>query len=693
MRMHLQDLLARQTSTFFTGRAQLLAAMHRHATSEEWKLVHLYGPGGIGKTTLLRRFADSLPAGKTVYAEDPAQWLNELDRRSSGGAKRAADSADPEEERARRMADALNAHADACGGIVLLLDGFEPWSPVADWLRDRFLPRIRTNQIRVITAGRQPLQGQWMAGGWQLLVVNKPVEPLTPADIRHFAAARGIDHPETVASLIRFSRGVPLALSLAAELMLRKGHASVLEPVDEQRLIGTLVGRLMDELSGSPLERLAETAAIVWKFDQELLGTMIGKPVPTETFRQFCRLPIVVRRQDRWSVHDAVREWMAADFRNRKPQAWQTARNNALAALRARSALEPGSSPEIGFELLCLHDSPFVRGFCFQLDDALDIRPIGEKDLERVEQLYLGYLHARFADDPADNHLTPLIRPLWAIEPNAFVGLWQQDQLVAFIASHRLTPAAIELLRGHPLTRPAVSAFQGDGKHDAFLICLSGVEPELEVTVNGSLARATASLLQRQARFLNLLPRGGWESFLTLLGYERLPAADAASADGTPYRAYRLDLTRTDLATRMAHSLSECHPIPEAADAALPETPAPDFQDTAREIHRLLKRYGKLPQEPEQARAFINLLSDARGTMNDGTMVKALQERVQEIVDRLENGHAEDRRLGRILRYAYIQKIGTHEAAADFLDIPVPSYYRYLRAAVRRFAHEWLTGF
>lgn len=432
--MYIQDWLNRQTITYFVGRRDMMALMQRHAASSEWQLLHLYGPGGIGKTTLLQRMPGLLPAGKTLYVDDHTQLPGKLDS-LAGMRKKHAD----EETRIRRIVEALHARADRAGGtLVLLVDGFEPWSHAANWFRERLLPRLRLDKIKLITAGRHPLLGDWQESGWQLLVSNVPVAPLEPADIRQYAALRGIVKKETVDALVRFSRGVPLAMSMASELILRNGNVDFLQPVERQMLIGMLAGRLMRELAGTPLERYAEAASLLLKIDQELLQTIIGEPVTTDRFREFCDMPVVVRRRDGWALHDAVREWIAADFQIRKPSGWQETKHNALAALKAKSDRHPALQTEISFELIFLHDSPFIRSFCFQLDNQLDLRPVREADLPRMEWLYLAHMRAICGADPADPHLAPLIRPLWNLQPESFLGLWQDRLLVAFIACHRL---------------------------------------------------------------------------------------------------------------------------------------------------------------------------------------------------------------------------------------------------------------
>ena len=47
------------------------------------------------------------------------------------------------------------------------------------------------------------------------------------------------------------------------------------------------------------------------------------------------------------------------------------------------------------------------------------------------------------------------------------------------------------------------------------------------------------------------------------------------------------------------------------------------------------------------------------------------------------DGSEEEQRFYRILQHAYIKKKGTHEFVSEYLNIPIKSYYRYLKLAVQ----------
>src|SRR3954453_5096096 len=110
-------------------------------------VAYLHGPGGIGKSSLLRYAARQAElAGRRVVHVD-ARFLD----------------ADP-----RRLEEAA---APACvePGAVLLIDTFEQCQPLEAWLRETFLLRLADNAI-VVLASRAAPDAEWsLDPGWAQL--------------------------------------------------------------------------------------------------------------------------------------------------------------------------------------------------------------------------------------------------------------------------------------------------------------------------------------------------------------------------------------------------------------------------------------------------------------------------------------------------------------------------------------------
>jgi hypothetical protein len=114
---------------------------------------HVHGPGGVGTSTLLRRFADeSRDAGRPVVEVNGRL----IDSSPAGF---------------RAEAEAVGATPDA----VLLIDAFEHCQGLEGWLRDHFLPGLPGRTL-VVLAGREGPSPSWRAGlAWSEALIRSPI--------------------------------------------------------------------------------------------------------------------------------------------------------------------------------------------------------------------------------------------------------------------------------------------------------------------------------------------------------------------------------------------------------------------------------------------------------------------------------------------------------------------------------------
>jgi hypothetical protein len=123
--------LRRARERRFVGRAGELELFRAALDTPEppFTVLWVHGPGGVGKSALLRAFADSAAdAGATATLLD----LRDVEPSPSG------------------FTTALGEP-----GRVLLLDTWESAAPLDGWLRERFLPALPADSV-VVVAGRVP---------------------------------------------------------------------------------------------------------------------------------------------------------------------------------------------------------------------------------------------------------------------------------------------------------------------------------------------------------------------------------------------------------------------------------------------------------------------------------------------------------------------------------------------------------
>ena len=187
--------LERERVRRFVGRSRerelfaawLEASSNRGAPSgqEPFNVLWVYGPGGIGKSTLLRAFAETARnAGYLLAQVDGGRVMPTPD-----GIRSA-------------VWESLTAGIDARTGpapgsvpakpSVIMLDAAERLRPVEGWLREDFLPALPA-ETRVIIAGRRPPDATWRSDpGWRDLLRVVALRNLSPDQTRTLLQVEGV---------------------------------------------------------------------------------------------------------------------------------------------------------------------------------------------------------------------------------------------------------------------------------------------------------------------------------------------------------------------------------------------------------------------------------------------------------------------------------------------------------------------
>ena len=76
--------------------------------------------------------------------------------------------------------------------------------------------------------------------------------------------------------------------------------------------------------------------------------------------------------------------------------------------------------------------------------------------------------------------------------------------------------------------------------------------------------------------------------------------------------------------------------------------------------------------------------------MEVAAIAQLIQHNISLSLQVFREGSVEERRYYLILQHAYIKKMGTHEVVSEHLNIPIKSYYRYLKSAVQSLAYEMI---
>ena len=320
----------RDAQRFIGRRSELAQLEELFGIDSPLRVVHLHGPAGIGKSTLLR----------------------ELSRRgqAAGWTPRTIEGRDIQPTRTA-LAEALAGVEDERRPLILF-DTYELISGLDGPLRAEVL-RALSDDARVVFASRRPPHPGWAQDGWEAVTLDLPVGPLRDADALALLQARGV--PEAaLAELARDGAGNPLALELLAGSATSGGG----DAEDLEATVRTLVGRL----AGSELEPLHREvlyiSAIARVTTAALIADVLPDHDPVSSLEWLATRSFAEPLGAGFALHDLVRRAVHADLRHRDPERERVLRRRIADHLHARAV---AGDMMLSIDLSHLVENPLLR--------------------------------------------------------------------------------------------------------------------------------------------------------------------------------------------------------------------------------------------------------------------------------------------------------------------------------------------
>ncbi|MDF5755070.1 ATP-binding protein [Spongiactinospora sp. TRM90649] len=646
---------ARETA--FAGREEELAIFKAALYGGGYSVLYVHGPGGIGKSALLRRFAHE--------AEVAGRPVSMVDGRVLGPAVSGAE------------ADWVLRDRDA----VLLIDDLDRVRGLAEWLRERFLPRVQMGAL-VVIAGRNPPDMRWQADpGWAGALRVLPLRDLRAGDAQALLDSCGVP-AESREPLLAFAGGHPLALLLGAAVAVKDGGPG--RPwTPDQQVVATLLDEVVGESPSAAHRRALEICAHAYRTTEDLLRAALRPAAPEDAgalFRWLRRLPFVESSALGLSPHDVAREVLEADLRWRDPEAYSLTHDRVHAHLveRVRTA---GDADVLGAvaALLYLHRD---KGGEFQ-----EVREFHEEVL-REEDIPTLLRVARAAEGAE----SAACAAFWAErQPEAF-RLYRRTETgepVAFSAWLRLTELDEEEVTADPVVAATWAHARATtplraGEHLAVGRTWAPPSYRGNQQVMDSIQwRVIGNCLRSERMAWSYIeirhPDRAWVDRLRRhYGMrdisERPSPGDDASAlfahdwRAMPARAW-LERMNRRLATGPASG-------PAATTAKLAVLSQTEFAEAVRKALRQLSRLDALAASPLTR---TRLIAERTG-QNPAT---ALSDLLRQAVDDLR----EDPRsvkFHRALSVTFLRGTPTRELAAERLGLPFTTYRRHVRSGIAR---------
>ena len=669
----------------FVGRAPELALFQSALSAAElpFQVIFVYGPGGIGKTTLLSEFAHLC-----AEAEAQAYYLDARNFEPTPDAFMSALRA------ALNVADdrsLLYTLAEQTAHQVILIDTSEILAPLDNWLRDVMLPQLPENVV-VVFAGREPPSAAWHSdAGWQTLIRVLPLRNLTPDESRAYLGKREVP-ADQVPAVLNFTHGFPLALSLVAEVVAQR-HETLHEfqPEAQPDIVKTLLERFVQKVPGPAQRAALEACALVRITTEALLNEMLGSGLGTHELFDWLRgLSFIESSSEGLFPHDLARETLAADLRWRNPDWYKElhkrARNYYAARVQQTHGLE---QQRILYDYVFLHrDNPVIRSM-LEWQTGGSMTPDGMREADRDVLIAM----VKQYEGPESAQLAAF----WLARQPEGVTVYRDEAgnpagFIAMIALQRASPEeraadpaarlAWEYVQRHTPLRPGEAAthYRFWMAHDTYqdvspvqtLIFLNTVRYQL----------TTAGLVYH---FLPCANPDIWAGAFAYANLTRLTELDY-EVGGKRYGVYGHDW-RSEPPLAWLELLAE-REVAGGPAVALPAPPLPlivlseaEFAEAVRDALRDFTRLDQLAANPLIQSRLV--LDRAGRTAEARQRAVALQALIRSVMEALQSSPREAK-LYRAVYHTYLQPAPTQEQAAELLDLPFSTYRRHLRSGVQR---------
>lgn len=682
MSTRMEERLSALRRSHFVGRSAEMELFQTALSRDvaDFAVLHIHGPGGMGKTTLLREFGRlAAEAGRIPVSLDARHF-----DASPGGFLTALQMAlhlPPEQA-------PLDAVA-AMSGLVLLIDTCELLAPLDAWLRDVFLPQLPARAL-VVMAGRQQPAAAWRSDdGWGALTRIISLRNLHPDESERYLTGHGVP-AEEIDRILGVTYGHPLALALAADLFRQNTALRAFDLQRDPDIVRVLLERFVAEVPNPLFRQALEVCAHAFNTDEGLLSHCLGAEHSYAAFQWLRGLSFIEQGSFGLFPHDLAREVLEADLRWRNLSRFREVhfqvRSYIIQQIMATSGLAQQSAI---FALLFLHrNNPFMRPFYeWQAFGQLYIDAAQPADKLIIEQMVLRH----------QGETTLAITRHWfARQPQGFFVFRAAGNAIAgFCHVVELGQVTEEDIAVDPALAPVLSHVQRavaprPGETVIFFRNWMDAEAyQLSPVIFNMAAMVSVRIFFNMPHLAyTLIAQAFSERYADMFEYLRMPAAlDAAfTMDGQRFGVFVHNWRAEPVLTWM-EVMGERELLDEiVALETLPHTPQPvalsepEFAEAVRQALRNVRRPDLLAQNPLLRSRCVRDSADQEPT--PATLQGLLREGAEALM-----ATPKLQKLHRVLWHTFFEPAPTQEAAAELLDLPFSTYRYQLGKAV-----EQITG-
>ncbi|WP_280770718.1 LuxR C-terminal-related transcriptional regulator [Salipaludibacillus daqingensis] len=307
---------------------------------DQWRVMNIYGQGGIGKTYLLHVLEQrSLNNGDIFIRMDsldfthtPHDFVAHMNLIIGSYIEPIKDANPTIYELKAKLASLVLSSR-----VIIAIDNYDKMAEIDRWFRQFFLMHIDP-AVKVVITGRHQLRGEWAESPiWAAQMTSTPLRFFKKEEIAQFLKQKNIEEESTIISLSDFTEGHPLALALATLSVKEEvGSDEYSSENNIQHVLLALTKRWLEEVTEEDILELIEAAAMVKQFNQHSLSVVIGRDVSYKRFIELTNLSFVQKLQNHWSFHELVQDAIKVDLLQRSPDKYNRLKNKVVSYYKKR---------------------------------------------------------------------------------------------------------------------------------------------------------------------------------------------------------------------------------------------------------------------------------------------------------------------------------------------------------------------
>lgn len=679
----LADRLAQARRKRFVGRTSELALFRAALDAQvpDFAVLYCYGPGGVGKSALLRECIHL-----TVEAGRPYLLLDgrHLDASPQGfwAGLQVALKLPPDQSPLEVLGTLVN--------FILFVDTYELLAPLDNWLREEFLPQLPEN-VLVVLAGRNQPSAMWRSDdGWGALTRIISLRNLLPKESEAFLLGQGLSR-QACSRVLSVTYGHPLALSLAADLFGQSDASHNFDLKKDPDMVRILLERFVADVPSSLMRQALEVCAHAFNTDEDLLSHCLGEEHGYAAFQWLRGLSFIEQGPFGLFPHDLARDVLETELRWRNLRRFRELRLQVRDYVIQQVRQSEGLAQQYAvFALLFLHrNNPFMSPFYeWQSLGQFYIDTAQPADLPAIEQIISRH----------QGEASLAVLRYWATHPASTIYTFRGAGHVIAGFTHVITLQAIteEDREADPSMRAA----------EAHLRSTAPLLPGETVLyfrnwMDTTLYQQSPSIFNMAAmvslRLFFNVPNLAYSfvahtdpDYSRMFEYLRMPAAPRAGfvLDDQQFDVFVHDW-RAESVTTWLRVMGERELLDEIVELeTLPQKPqplvlsAPEFGEAVRQALKDLPRPDLLANNPLLRSRCLMERSDPPPTP---ALLQALLHEGAEILA----NNPRTRKLHRALWHTYFAPAPTQEVVAEMLDLPFSTYRYQLGKAVTQLTN-WL---